>query len=375
MVAYSIVGLAIAIPTAGALVAMRRIAIHTRSNSLDIAAVIGGLVFLASLVAAAMPPFVMILDVFKANLPSEAWQRAALTGALIGGVVYLLTRVLLVDVFASLLLWTTRRENDDRQPVPVVIKNHLIHVVVTSCLFAGFFVLVGVSIAWLPYLALALLIAAFPLYEGQIRPWIEYRKARRIENHEFPEIRSWLHQTCKDRQVPHFKIRVRETNLNNAMATAGMFGHLIVVGGGLLKNLEPHELKAVIAHEVAHVVNRDMTWLTLISIVNSACFMAWMAFVSVPLMNEGGARMAAGVALLFVGAAISMYPLTATFSPRLEFRADRVAATMLGDARPLAAALERMAELTEMPMDMRTWTHPSYKARIEALEKLQERLP
>ena len=48
---------------------------------------------------------------------------------------------------------------------------------------------------------------------------------------------------------------------------------------------------------------------------------------------------------------------------------------MLGDTRALASALTKMSELTEMPLEQRTWTHPSYKARLEALAKIQERLP
>ena len=375
MLVYSIVGLAIGIPAAAVLVALRRMAIRGRSDSLDIAAVIGGFVFLASLVAAATPPFVVILDVFKANLPSEEWQRFALIGAMVGGVVFLVTRVLLFDVLASLVLWTTRRQNDDSQPLATVVKDRLILAAVFVCLFAAFFSLIGFGIAWLPLLALPLFIAAYPIYQGQVHPWIEYRKAREVEDQELPEIRAWLRETYKDGRMPRFKIRVRDTNLNNAMATAGMFSHLVVVGGGLLKNMEPHELKAILAHEIAHVVNRDMVWLTLIHIAGSACFVAWISLVSVPLLDAGGFRMALGFVLLGVGATVTLYPLQAIFSPRLEFRADRIAATMLGDTRALAAALAKMAELTEMPMDQRTWTHPSYKARIEALERLQGRLP
>ena len=372
---YSIVGVAIAILAAGALVVVRRKAARTRSDSLDIAAVIGGLVFLASLVAAATPPFVLILDVFKANLPSEGWQRFALIGAMVGGVIFLLTRVMLVDVLVSVLLWTTRRENEDNQPLAKVLKDRLILATVFVCIFAGYFSLIGLHIAWLPLLALPLFIAAFPIYQGQVHPWIEYRKAREVDDEELPEIMAWLRETYKAGGMPRFKIRVRDTNLNNAMATGGMFGHLVVVGGGLLKNMEPHELKAILAHEIAHVVNRDIVWLTLISIAGSACFFAWISFVSGPLMGAGGARTAAGFGLMFVGAAISILPLPTIFSPRLEFRADRVAAKMLGDTRALASALTKMSELTEMPMDQKTWTHPSYKARLVALARLQERLP
>lgn len=371
---YSIVGVAVSILAAGALVVVRRMTVRARSDSLDIAAAIGGLVLLVSLVVAAAPPFHAALEAMRNVLPSVGWQRGAIVGALGGVVVYLITRVLFVDVLVSLVLWVTRREDEDQQPIAVVAKNHLIHAAVAASLFAGFFSLFGMDITWLPLLAIPFFIAALPVYEGQVRPWIEFRKARDVEDGELQEVRAWLRETCGDRRTPRFKVRIRETSLNNALATGGAFGYLVVIGGGLLKNLEPRELKAVLAHEIAHVVNRDTLWLTLMSLAGSAGFITWITFVSGPLMGEGGARMVAGVALLAVGGAISFLPLQAIFSPRLEYRADRVAATMLGDARPLARALARIAELTETPMGLRTLTHPSFKARIDALAQLQEHL-
>lgn len=374
--AYSIVGVAFAILSACALAALRRKAAHTRSDSLDIAAVIGGLGFLASLVAAATTPLIAALGVIAEMLPSEGWRRGASAGALMGVAMFLTFRVLFVDVFASLVLWTTRRENEDAQPLTTVVKDRLIQGTATAGFFAAFFSLTGFDTAWLPLLALPIFVVALPVYEGQIHPWIEYRKAREIGDDELQEVNAWLREACEDRGMPRFKIRIRETNLNNAMATGGMFGHLVVVGGGLLKNLEPHELKAILAHEMAHVVNRDMLWLTIISIASSACFIMWLNLASpASLMAAGGISMAAGIGLCMLGAAISFYPLLAIFSPRLEFRADRVAATILGDTRALASALTKVAELNEAPMDKRSWTHPSFNARLKALAELQERLP
>ncbi len=372
---YSIGGVAAAIISACVLAALRLKATRTRSNSLDIAAVIGGLVFLASLVAAATTPLLATMDAIAA-LPIKGWQRGASMGAFLGVTLFLTFRVLFVDVLASLLLWTTRREDEDAQPLTTVVKDRLIQAAVFAGLFAALYSLIGFDIAWLPLLALPMFVAALPIYQGQIHPWIEYRKAREISDDELPEIRTWLREACEGREMPRFKIRVRETDLNNAMATAGMFGHLVVLGGGLLKNMEPHELKAILAHEIAHVVNRDMLWLTLISIAGSACYITWLTLVEPgPIMESGGIRTVVGIGLFIVGAAISFLPLPAIVSPRLEFRADRVAATMLGDTRALASALTKMSELTETPMDQRTWTHPSYKARLEALAQLQERLP
>ena len=375
MLVFSI-GVSIAVLAALALLAVRLKTAHARSDSLDIAAVIGGFVFLASLVAAATPPLLAMLEVMDTSLPSEGWRRAVPFGALAGALIFFTTRVLFADVLASLLLWTTRRENEDAQPLGTIVKDRLIHGAVSVSLFAALFSLLGLDIAWLPYLGLVILVASLPIYQGQIHPWIEYRKARKIEDQELPEVTAWLRETYQDGRIPRFEVRVRDTNVNNAMATAGMFGHLVVVGAGLLKNMEPHELKAILAHEIAHAVNRDMLWLTLISIASSACFFTWLNLASPgPIMMQGGIHIVAGLGLFFVGAAISIYPLTAIFSPRLEFRADRTAATMLGDTRALASALTKLAELTETPMDQRTWTHPSYKARLEALARLQERLP
>ena len=142
MLVFSI-GVSVAVLAALALLAVRLKTAHARSDSLDIAAVIGGFVFLASLVAAATPPLLAMLEVMDTSLPSEGWRRAVPFGALAGALIFFATRVLFADVLASLLLWTTRRENEDAQPLGTIVKDRLIHGAVSVCLCAVLFSLLG----------------------------------------------------------------------------------------------------------------------------------------------------------------------------------------------------------------------------------------
>jgi heat shock protein HtpX len=147
----------------------------------------------------------------------------------------------------------------------------------------------------------------------------------------------------------------------NAFAT-GAFKNsaLVAVSTGLLQGMNREEVEAVIGHEVAHVANGDMVTMTLIQGV----------------MNTFVLDL-----LLGVLAAI----IVAWFSRQREFRADRGAAQMMGNARPMQHALARLGGLPpgELPQTVKAMgiagvpsglmklfsTHPPIEERIAALQQ------
>ena len=60
---------------------------------------------------------------------------------------------------------------------------------------------------------------------------------------------------------------------------------------------------------------------------------------------------------------------------RSEYGADRLAANLLGDAKPMIEALVRLHELRDVPLDRKGLTHPTGAERIAALEALGRRGP
>lgn len=145
----------------------------------------------------------------------------------------------------------------------------------------------------------------------------------------------------------------------NAFATgANRNKALVAVSIGLLENMRPEEVEAVLGHEIGHVANGDMVTLTLIQgVVNTfVLFLARLAgyFVDrVVLKNERGlgigywiTTIAAEIVLGILASAIVMW-----FSRHREFRADAAGARLAGRDQ-MIAALERLKRAHDMPSTM-----------------------
>ncbi|HAR31320.1 MAG TPA: protease HtpX [Gammaproteobacteria bacterium] len=147
----------------------------------------------------------------------------------------------------------------------------------------------------------------------------------------------------------------------NAFATgASRNKALVAVSTGLLENMTPDEVEAVLGHEIGHVANGDMITLTLIQgVVNTfvmffARVIGW--FVDrVLLKNERGlgigymiTTIVAELVLGILASAIVMW-----FSRRREFRADAAGAQLAGRQK-MIAALERLKRAQELPSTLPT---------------------
>ena len=181
----------------------------------------------------------------------------------------------------------------------------------------------------------------------------------------------------------------------NAFATgASRNKALVAVSTGLLENMTPDEVEAVLGHEIGHVANGDMITLTLIQgVVNTfvmffARVIGW--FVDRQLLNDdrviGRAYMIttiiAELVLGILASAIVMW-----FSRRREFRADAAGAQLAGRQK-MIAALERLKPAQELPSTLPTTmtafgissgavsglralfrSHPTLEDRIAALRQ------
>ncbi len=177
----------------------------------------------------------------------------------------------------------------------------------------------------------------------------------------------------------------------NAFAT-GAFKNsaLVAVSTGLLESMTKEEVEAVLAHEIAHVVNGDMVTMTLIQgVVNT--FVVFLSkivgyFVDrVILKNERGpgiGYMLTDIACQMLFGFLASF-IVAYFSRRREFRADAGAASLMGTPQPMIQALQRLGGLApgELPKTMAAsgisdksgWmallsTHPPMEERIAALQ-------
>jgi heat shock protein HtpX len=177
----------------------------------------------------------------------------------------------------------------------------------------------------------------------------------------------------------------------NAFAT-GAFKNsaLVAVSTGLLQAMNKEEVEAVLAHEVAHIVNGDMVTLTLIQGVVNTFVVFFSKIVGyfvdrVVFKNDRdgpgmGYYITDIVCQIVFGVLASI--IVAWFSRKREFRADAGSASLMGSPTPMVNALARLGGLEpgELPKSMAASgisdkkgfmelfsSHPPIEERIAAL--------
>jgi heat shock protein HtpX len=152
-------------------------------------------------------------------------------------------------------------------------------------------------------------------------------------------------------------VAVIPTEVPNAFATGRSPKHAVVaVTEGLWRRLEPREIEGVLAHELAHIGNRDVLVMTL------ASFFAMLAGLLTRFglyggMFGGGDRDRGGGApvwLIVFAVSIVTYILSfvliRTISRYREYAADRGAALVTGAPEYLMSALQKIAsQMTRIP--------------------------
>jgi heat shock protein HtpX len=145
----------------------------------------------------------------------------------------------------------------------------------------------------------------------------------------------------------------------NAFATgASKNSALVAVSTGLLENMRPEEVRAVLGHEIGHVANGDMVTLTLIQGVLNT-FVIFFARIIGSLVdravsrddnNHGiGSFVVTMIAQVVLGIGASI--IVMWFSRYREFRADTAGAKLAG-RNNMIGALERLKAATKMPDTM-----------------------
>ena len=177
------------------------------------------------------------------------------------------------------------------------------------------------------------------------------------------------------------KIAIMDTHVPNAFATGRNPKNAVVaVTRGLLSHLNDREIEAVLAHELAHVRNRDvmvLTWASIIVIM--AGFMMQMMFWMSLFGGFGGrGRQGSGQAALimmavYVGTIVVYFVaqlLIMALSRYREFAADRGGAILTGAPMQLASALGKISnEMYRIPeKDMRKVEHASAFFIVPALK-------
>ena len=267
-------------------------------------------------------------------------------------------------------------------------------VLTPGLLLAALGVLVAVApVRLLGGIALAAVCGAVAI----VREREQAARGREVGAAEAPGLHAVVERLCVLADLPKPRIVVEPERLPNSWVVAiGRERTRLHLTEGLIERLEPHELEAVIAHELAHVAHRDATVMTVVGGPGAA-------------LLGGGVRLLRGGGFWFVsfgGVVAVVLGWLASAGTRIlsryrEFAADAGAAALTGRPAALAAALVKVSDgLVALPAtDLRAAaardafhllpvggeragrcipplpaTHPSLQARIARLERLEARL-
>src|SRR3712207_2124550 len=98
--------------------------------------------------------------------------------------------------------------------------------------------------------------------------------AKEVSPAEAPGLHAMIERLCIQADLPKPRIAVAQTDVPNAFAMGRSQKKAVVCATtGIIETLEPHELEGVMAHELAHVKNRDVMIMTIASFFASVASM------------------------------------------------------------------------------------------------------
>ncbi len=177
--------------------------------------------------------------------------------------------------------------------------------------------------------------------------------ARRVTKAEAPELYTIVENLSIATGLPMPKVYIVDDPAPNAFATGRNPEHAVVAATtGLLQILDRNELEGVMAHEMAHVGNRDMLVMTVAVVL--AGFVAIVADLFSRALFLGGDRDRSPIFLIIGLVGIVLLPIAAQMiqlavSRRREYLADATAALMTRYPEGLASALQKISS-TARPM-------------------------
>ncbi len=224
--------------------------------------------------------------------------------------------------------------------------------------------------------------------------------AREVSEEEYPELHAAIGRLSQQADLPKPKVAVADSRVPNAFATGrSQKSSAVCVTTGILNTLDRDELEGVLAHELAHVKNRDVMVMTI------ASFLSTLAFIIVRWgwLFSGGRERGGNQAPVFVAIVVSLlvwilsFVLIRALSRYREYSADRGAATITGRPAALASALQKISgRMDKVPRDdlreqseMNAFfiipikadfvgrlfsTHPPTEKRIERLRQMEREM-
>ena len=171
-------------------------------------------------------------------------------------------------------------------------------------------------------------------------------RARVTTREDRPDLHGMVENLAKRAGLPMPRVAIVPDATPNAFATGRNPEHAVVaVTEGIMRVLSPHELEAVLAHELGHVKNRDILIGSLSAVLSKAImFVSRMAFYVSPRDKSGRpTNPIAGILMMVLGP-IAALLLQMAISRSREYMADDFAAEITGRPDRLADALRKISD-------------------------------
>ncbi len=235
--------------------------------------------------------------------------------------------------------------------------------------------------------------------------WFSYQKiieasvgARSLTRKEAPDLYNLLENLCVSRGLTMPRLNIIDTSALNAFASGlDDKSYKVTVTRGLIETLDKDELEAVLAHELTHIMNRDVR-LLIIAVIFVGIFSFFGEMVFRGLFRSGvrtggyargrkGDSRGGGMLILIAVAIIIITYLLAlvirfSLSQKREYLADAGAVELTRNPDAMISALQKISgnsnvdapnDIQQMMVENRNpfagvfATHPPINKRIEAL--------
>lgn len=173
-------------------------------------------------------------------------------------------------------------------------------------------------------------------------------KAQDVDRSTAPELVDLVQQLSRRAELPMPRVYILNNPQPNAFATGRSPSRsAVAVSTGLMEALNRDELAGVIAHELAHIKNRDTLTMAVAATIGGAVSMFAQYLQIGAIFGSGRSDERGGLGMIGTLAAMILAPLAAmlvqmSISRSREYAADRMGAMIVGNPMWLASALQKI---------------------------------
>jgi heat shock protein HtpX len=175
--------------------------------------------------------------------------------------------------------------------------------------------------------------------------------AKKVKREEYFDLYNAVENLSIASGIQMPKVYVINDMSPNAFATGRNQKHsTIAVTTGLLQILEKKELEGVIAHEIAHIKNKDILLQSVVVVLVGLIVLISDAFIRMSFFGRGDKDNKVGLIIMIVGVILMIFaPIIASFiqlaiSRKREFMADATGALITRYPEGLASALKKISD-------------------------------